>query len=113
MQETIARHFEPGTKAAFATSIVLFSRLELKHCIYAYTKSLSSIGDTRSTSHRLSDAPDSARSLFQNELDEDKEPGGGKSFMDTVHEYVAKALGGGSRGEFRLWLGLPKSFLLI
>ncbi|KAJ5557277.1 transcriptional regulator family: GATA type zinc finger [Penicillium frequentans] len=66
MQETIARHFEPG--------------------------------DTRSTSHRFSDAPDSARSLFQNELDEDKEPGGGKSFMETVHEYVAKALGGGSRG---------------
>ncbi|KAJ6003224.1 hypothetical protein N7451_005771 [Penicillium sp. IBT 35674x] len=66
MQETIARHFEPG--------------------------------DTRSATHRLSDTPDSARSLFQNELDEDKEPGGGKSFMGNVQEYVAKALGGGSRG---------------
>lgn len=39
------------------------------------------------------------RGLFQNELDEDKEPGGGKPIMQTVYEYVAKALGGGSRGE--------------
>ncbi|KAJ6095210.1 hypothetical protein N7486_005956 [Penicillium sp. IBT 16267x] len=67
MQETIARHFEPG--------------------------------DARAASYRVSDTPDSVRSLFQNELDENEEPGGNsKPVMETVHEYVAKALGGGSRG---------------
>ncbi|KAJ5945948.1 transcriptional regulator family: GATA type zinc finger [Penicillium verhagenii] len=74
MQERIARHFEPG--------------------------------DTRATSRRISDTPDSARSLLQADSDEDDEqdqPGNeSKSVLETVHEYVAKALGGGSRGGFKL-----------
>ncbi|KAJ5772485.1 transcriptional regulator family: GATA type zinc finger [Penicillium odoratum] len=66
MQESIARHLEPG--------------------------------DTRATSRRLSDTPDSVRSLFHRESEGEEGGEESKSVLETVHEYVAKALGGGSRG---------------
>ncbi|KAJ5263189.1 hypothetical protein N7478_010794 [Penicillium angulare] len=65
-------------------------------------------GDTRATTRRMSDTPASAQDHF---LDEDEgddikgvkeEP---QSVLGTVHELVAKALGGGSRGKTHLESG--------
>ncbi|KAJ5101182.1 hypothetical protein N7456_007234 [Penicillium angulare] len=57
-------------------------------------------GDTRATTRRMSDTPASGEDHF---LDEDEDGMKGvkeepQSVLGTVHELVAKALGGGSRG---------------
>lgn len=56
-------------------------------------------GDTKSTTRRLSDTPSSMRHQFGSD-EAAGDIGGKKSMLEAAHELVAKALGGGSRGEF-------------
>jgi hypothetical protein len=58
-------------------------------------------GDTKATTRRLSDTPTSMRDQFTKPSHEPADKG--KSMLDSAHEMVAKALGGGSRGE---WLAI-------
>lgn len=64
------------------------------------------LGDTRATTRRLSDMPTSVQDQFHDtfyEEDEEmkEEP---ESVLASAHRLVAKALGGGSRGEIRIRL---------
>ncbi|KAJ5367919.1 uncharacterized protein N7496_007679 [Penicillium cataractarum] len=54
-------------------------------------------GDTKTTTRRMSDTPTSMRDQFTKSSEESAEEG--KSMLDSAHEMVAKALGGGSRGS--------------
>lgn len=63
---------------------------------------ISFAGDTRATSRRLSDTPDSTWQFRENGSKESPDHGieRNKSLLQSAQETVAKALGGGSRGEF-------------
>jgi hypothetical protein len=50
------------------------------------------------TTRRLSDTPTGVRDQFADSGEEASEKG--KSMLDSGHEIVARALGGGSRGEW-------------
>lgn len=61
------------------------------------------LGDTRATNRRLSDMPTSVQDQFHDkfyEEDEEREEEP-ESVLASAHRLVAKALGGGSRGEIR------------
>lgn len=67
------------------------------------------IGDTKTTTRRMSDTPTSMRDRFK---ESDREAGEkGKSMLDSAQEIVAKALGGGSRGK--LPLGMSQRYMRI
>lgn len=68
-------------------------------------------GDTKATTRRLSDIPTSINEYRTYELNEgieepSEEP---RSVLGSVHEIVAKALGGGPRGRFNFKLRLDWS----
>ena len=71
--------------------------------------SVCMVGDIKATTRRMSDTPTSIRVRFEESSQESD--GKGKSMLDSAQEVVAKALGGGSRGE--LPLGISGRYVVI
>lgn len=71
--------------------------------------SVCMVGDTKATTRRLSDTPTNVRDRFKESGQDADEKG--KSMLDSAQEMVAKAMGGGSRGE--LLLGISGRYMVI
>ncbi|KAJ5608723.1 transcriptional regulator family: GATA type zinc finger [Penicillium herquei] len=99
MREKLARHFEPG----ILNPGFISTQLQDRGAQYDNVIDINSMipGDTKATSRRFSDIPTSVNEFRTHQLNEGiEEPGEEvkESALGSVHEIVAKALGGGSRG---------------
>lgn len=98
IRERLADQFQPGGYYDPRNSIIS-GWLE----IWYY------VGDTRATSRRLSDTPNSIRQFREDGAREVPDHGieNNKTVLQSAQETVAKALGGGSRGEcLGRWFGI-------
>ncbi|OOQ82009.1 hypothetical protein PEBR_40768 [Penicillium brasilianum] len=68
-------------------------------------------GDTKTTTRRLLDTPTGVRDQFTESGEESSEKG--KSMLDSGREIVARALGGGSRGEWLARLSIQGILIIF
>ena len=107
-REKIAKRFEPGVYAGRYGTMNVSMDPEMRSVIPSASYSALMLflglpaGDTKATSRRLSDTPSSVRQQFREfspKESANESVQKSKSMLQNAQETVAKALGGGSRGE--------------